>query len=535
MKKYFKSLMVGFLALCFTVFILSCSNAADGASGGSSEKKPATYTITFNANDGSAQPATATQTFTEGKAQTLKTITELGFSKTGHNFAGWGLTADAAQSSYVDGATYTATSGVTFYALWSLIPVKKYHVSVVSNGHGTAYASSEDAAEGTEVTINLVPENGYEMSSLSVIDADSNAITVENRKFIMPSSDVTVTAEFSLCGVKTATLDTLIDVIKQLSGNATIVLTGAVKDTDLGAIKGAINMSRYDINLDLSQVTGLTKIPQNGFRSCKLLSGISLPVSVKEIGEDAFYYCQRLQSITIPNNVSSIEKWAFRSCISLKSVEIPNSVTFIGEMPFYCCQNLLNINVDENNENFSSVDGVLFSKDKKTLIYCPERKGGRYTIPDTVNTIKEYAFYGANHFLVIEMPDSVTTIGERAFDGCQCLEYLKISNNVITIGDYAFNFCEMLPSLEIPNSVEYIGSFAFHYCYSLESLKFNDVNGWYYTDNEEDWKNKTNGTAMPDLSNAENNANYFDDYDSAFINNSGIYDNKYLYKLSSNN
>ena len=117
-------LKIASLSFCFALVmtLFSCSNGSDGNGGTNPISTTAsTYTITFNANDGSQSPATATQTFTSGETRTLKSITELGFSKYGFYFGGWGTSADASESSYTDGANYTACSDITLYALWSSI------------------------------------------------------------------------------------------------------------------------------------------------------------------------------------------------------------------------------------------------------------------------------------------------------------------------------------------------------------------------------------------------------------------------------
>lgn len=153
-----------------------------------------TYTITFNANDGSSIPATATQEFTAGIPQALKTIAELGFSKDGSSFAGWGISADATESSYADGAEYIATSNMTLYALWSAVPV--YSVYISPNANGSVTASSVTATAGTEITLSNTPNAGYKFSSYTVTDADGTVVTVTDGKFTMPAKNVTVAARY---------------------------------------------------------------------------------------------------------------------------------------------------------------------------------------------------------------------------------------------------------------------------------------------------------------------------------------------------
>ena len=172
-----------------------------GTTGGTNPTTPTptpavTYVITFNANDGSENPATATQSFTEGTPQALKAITELGFSKNGFNFAGWGVSAGASQASYADGASYTASADITFYALWSVIPVYNVNISVNSNGSVTANPATANA--GTEITLSNSPNAGYQFVSYSVTDADGTSVTVTDGKFTMPAKNVTVTATFTM-------------------------------------------------------------------------------------------------------------------------------------------------------------------------------------------------------------------------------------------------------------------------------------------------------------------------------------------------
>ncbi len=209
MKSFAKGLIA--LSVCVTLVfgMIACSNGSDmrmvfvpvETTGGNDRTQtqntpPVTYTITFNANDGSEHPATATQLFTAGAPQNLKTFAELGFSKRGFNFAGWGKSADATQSFCADGASYTATASSTLYALWSEIPVYSVVVSSTNN-NGTVNATPATGITGTEITLSSSPAEGYQFVSYSVIDADGGEVTVTDGKFAMPAKNVTVTAKFA--------------------------------------------------------------------------------------------------------------------------------------------------------------------------------------------------------------------------------------------------------------------------------------------------------------------------------------------------
>ena len=84
------------------------------------------------------------------------------------------------------------------------------------------------------------------------------------------------------------------------------------------------------------------------------------------IGDYAFCYCNSLENIELPNSVASIGDYAFYYCESLKNIKIPSSVKDIGLNAFNYCY-YLNIEVDENNEVYSSEDGVLYNKTKLKL------------------------------------------------------------------------------------------------------------------------------------------------------------------------
>ncbi len=214
----------------------------------------------------------------------------------------------------------------------------------------------------------------------------------------------------------------------------------------------------------------VTSIGESAFESCISLTSVTIPNSVTSIGENAFLGCSGLTSIDIPNSVTSIGRWAFYYCDGLISVTIPNSITSIGDAPFGGCTGLTSIDVASDNSNYCLVDGVLFNKDKTTLIQYPGGKQGAYTIPNSVTSIGGGAFDGCSGLTSVTIPNSVTSIGSSAFYGCSGLTSVTIPNSVTSIGAVAFYECYGLTSVTIPNSVTNIAEHAFYGCTDLTSV-----------------------------------------------------------------
>ena len=230
-------------------------------------------------------------------------------------------------------------------------------------------------------------------------------------------------------------------------------------------IRAPGGLNRYRI------LDGTVAICDGAFRWRDSMREITLPPSVTSIGDEAFCECENLQEIIIPPNVTSIGNNAFSSCRNLQEITIPSSVTNIGRDVFSSCWNLQEINVTESNKFYRAIDGVLYTKDLKTIICYPQGKGNeKFIIPSSVTRIENEAFRYCGNLQEITLPPSVTSIGDNAFEECIILQEITLPSGVTSIGDGAFYRCCSLQEISLPSGVTSVGDRAFMECSNLQKI-----------------------------------------------------------------
>lgn len=280
---------------------------------------------------------------------------------------------------------------------------------------------------------------------------------------------------------------------------------------------------------NITDLTGVTLsknvicIEDAAFAACPELKFINFNQKLTTIGYSAFSNCSNLTSISLPESLTTIRPNAFRGT-KLTSITIPKNVSTIGRRPNdgtpingcdpFGSSTLSSIYVDPENRCFSSENGILFNKNKTTLIRYPVAKSGTtYTIPNTVSQIGEKAFSENGFLNQVFMRNNVTKMGDYAFSSCTSLETMTLSDNITEVSDCAFMDCcslktiygknikrvyyqsfmntglttlpfsdslvriddkafakSQLKEVHIPPSVMFVGSFAFTECMSLETV-----------------------------------------------------------------
>ena len=202
---------------------------------------------------------------------------------------------------------------------------------------------------------------------------------------------------------------------------------------------------------------GVTSIGDYAFRDCSNMTSVTIPKGVKSIGSRAFYNCSSLTSVTIPDSVTSIGSYAFGACNNIKEVHIT-------DIAAWCKISFWHETNSSNPSNPSNPFAYAYN------LYLNGTLVTDLVIPNSVTSIRPYAFYGCSSLTSVTIPNSVTSIGDRTFEGCSSLTSVTIPNSVTDIWERAFSCCSSLTSITIPNSVTGIADDAFEGCSSLTSV-----------------------------------------------------------------
>ncbi len=264
------------------------------------------------------------------------------------------------------------------------------------------------------------------------------------------------------------------------------------------------------IGLDVfrhSQITsvtlhsGITKIMNSAFNSCKKLKKINIPYSVTEICDFAFSNCEKLEEVIFNHGIKTIGDYAFHQCKSLTSVNLPDSIDNIGSLNFVDSPWYANLSADFNIFGYtllkynSSNRNPKIPNRVKTICYGAFKNSDieSVIIPDSVTNIQGGAFIDCANLQTVEIPPSVKEIGMEAFEHTPWLENQKdefvivgdniliksnstganvaIPSGVRAIAYDIFKNNDNITALTIPNTVTHIFAGAFESSYTITSVK----------------------------------------------------------------
>lgn len=190
------------------------------------------------------------------------------------------------------------------------------------------------------------------------------------------------------------------------------------------------------------------------FRNCSQITSLTLSEGIKEIKFGAFSNCRNLKSVSLPDSLVRIDSYAFEYCDSLNTINIPNNVSYLSAYGsiwdgtvFKNCSQMQEITVASENETFTAINGILYDKAGR-LLYCPQGKLGKATIPFGVNHVFQNAFSGCKYLSEIIFPADFKGFfaedNNNMFSGCDNLCSITFLNN--TFENLSENYLSGIPN-----------------------------------------------------------------------------------------
>ena len=375
--------------------------------------------------------------------------------------------------------------------------------SFTVSGDNTAYSSVDGVLYSKNVTRLLKYPSTKESAAYSIPDT---VTTIDENAF------------YRCYGLRSLTVP---DGVLNLPGNmvyhcpdlVSVTIGSGVSTINMNAFRDCERLESFTVSADNTTFSSQDGVLFNKGKTALLLypmakkdSSYSIPATVTEIGNSSFRSCSELRTVTIPDSVTSVGDYAFSDCSRITSVTIGSGVTAIGANTFSGCPKLASITVAELNAQYSSLDGVLFNKEKTTLLLYPMAKDGKsYAIPDTVVLISNNAFCRIPALVTLTIPASLDNIGENTFMDLTKLESVTVSelntrccsvdgvlfnkdktglilypsarsgasyaipDGVVLVSEIAFQNCANLQTLTVPDSVETINT-TFDGCNKLKTI-----------------------------------------------------------------
>ncbi|MBR5479140.1 MAG: leucine-rich repeat protein [Clostridia bacterium] len=360
---------------------------------------------------------------------------------------------------YIEGSAFIYCSGLTEVTFLSKdVEIGSISVFMSCNDNLIIYCYRDSTAHKFAKTENL----NFKIIGDKPINGDGWTISTEGHLMINYNGDMTDAPwleykdRIESVEIYSGLTSICEGAFKDCTNLSKVSISGTVKSIGKDAFKGTAFYNKASswqngalylgkILLDVKSSTeitvkeGTTLIADGLFKNRTNLEKITLPATVK-VTDGMFEGCIALKQVVLENGMTEIGKEAFKGCVSLEELNIPRTVTKIGEFAFMECP--VSIVVEDWNENYSSLDGILYNKDKTNLIYAGCVESAEYAVANGVRNIEPYAFYKNAHIQTVVIPSSVITIGEGAFASCLYLSKITIPYVTSKIGENAFSNCD---------------------------------------------------------------------------------------------
>ncbi len=436
-------------------------------------------------------------------------------------FAGWYEAPYGMGIQYTDASGNSLTAweeldGKMLYAFW-VDPTLSFTKTKVNGKDGYTVSAGSAIALVQEVTVPatyqglpvlMVASHGFEnCTNLKVLNLPSS---LESLSLIDPFAGCTSLEAINVYKTE--------GTVRYWSHNGVLLYNGANGNSPASvSFVPAAKTGTYRLP------DGIVEISAESFAG-KGISKIIIPTSVTKISKSAFEGCLNLTSVVFEVDTKGTQKnltidaRAFAGCTKLDSIILPARLTEMNltrysvtgtdvdissaSDVFAGCISLSEINVSSASKTYKSVDGIVYSADGKTLLYCPMTLGGAITVPTGVQTVSPGAFINCSGLREVVLPNTINyvgecafyntkitdvtfkgtnlgtgvTIGKYAFRGANALSVLNLESGsrITTISEGAFYGCTSIGAISLPASLKAIGKDAFRGCTGIKSIGFAD-------------------------------------------------------------
>ena len=369
---------------------------------------------------------------------------------------------------------------------------------------GNAFANPVAYAGSLKLGDEVVRDVHFEEGTRRIGDwAFDGCVSVTNIQ-VCDGVEYIGTAAFRNCAIRSVIVPATVSSLGMAAFAGCRDVVNVVADASLMPCSQMIPASYGGIK-SYSVSEGSPFVCDSAFADCVSLEVVTVPASVTNIAENAFTGCNSLSRIivdrtngfysdvggvlyskdgtkmvrcppgtvgayTLPDEVTMLSQYAFNNCNMLTEIFVPMNLMSLPVTAFERCTSLEKITVASENANYMDIDGVVFTKDGKTLVLYPRGRRGNYTIPDGVAEIADSAFAGCIYLTGVTFSDSVLKIGASAFQGCKNISNIELNTGLYEIGNYAFCNCSALTGLSVPETVTKVGKGAFSDCIALGNL-----------------------------------------------------------------
>ena len=308
--------------------------------------------------------------------------------------------------------------------------------------------------------------------TVSLGDSEEPAVPSETREFRIPESVKRKGKKYSVTAVSDWAFRDCADLTH-------LEVPACVKKIGDCAFYGCAS-------LETVELPKVKKLRDHVFCGCSSLKGIAIPASVKEIDPSAFDGCVSLESFdvdpknknyssiggvlfaddgkilvrypvgrrdevySVPEGTECLQEESFAGTLYLKTLYIPKSVEEIENHALYTCLSVESVGVDPENENYSSDDGVLFTKDLALLLrYPPQKRDAEYTVPDRTECVGYWAFGGCTGLRGVTLSERTRYVCDFAFAGCSSFAEVTVPESVCSLGWGAYNGCDSIKDIDL--------------------------------------------------------------------------------------